>query len=332
MEDDEKENLFPWSSHVMHRPHAADVVPMPERAGRDTHQTPKNMRQSNYPRPRLLLALVGLLFPVAAQAQTEGDWATQQVWTAAFDVWNTLDSAAPARPKANRIQLFRIVPGFLSDPVGLDTDDPTDATPDNGPDWLQVSMGNYNPYFDIRRPGDPGTVGYYKLHSQVQVVDTGTTSVALALQAVTPAGFDQDGIQDGPTIVSPSLGLFHTLDDGTGFQGFVSKNMNLATSGVSGSLQRNVQYGVAVQRPVLDTGPNKIGSFYLFVEALGRYRYDATSTSSVNASASPAIWEMVPGVHWRMTENVWLSGGLLMPVNEQPTATHLWQLTCSFQF
>jgi len=316
----------------MHRPHAADVVPMPEQAGRDTHQTPKNMLQSFNYRSRLLLVLLGLLFPVAAQAQADGDWASERVWTTTVDVWNTQDSAAPARPQANRIQLFRIVPGFLSDPVGLDTDDPTDPVPDNGPDWLQVTMGNYNPYFDIRRPGDAGAVGYYKLHSQVQVVDTGSTSVALALQAVTPAGLDQDGIQDGPTVVSPSLGLFHTLDDGTGFQGYVSKNMNLTTSSVSGSLQRNVQYGLAVQRPVLDTGPNKIGSFYLFVEALGRYRYDTPGTSSVNANGPLAVWEMVPGVHWRMTENVWLSGGLLMPVNEQPTAAHLWQLTCSFQF
>lgn len=280
-------------------------------------------------RPPLLLVLTGLLFPAVAQAQTETDWATQRVWTSEFDPTNLQDTTATAaHPKANRIQLFRIVPGFLSDPVGLDSDDPKDATPDDGPNWLQVSVGNYNPFFDFRRPGDPGGVGYYKLYSQVQVLDNGKTSLAVTLEALTPAGLDQNGVQDGPTVVSPSLCLFHTLDDGTSLQSFVGRNLNLTTSSLSGPLHRHVQYGFAVQRPVLDTGPDNLGSFYVFVEALGRYHYDAA------ASGPPAVWEMVPGVHWHLTDNVWLSGGVLMPINAPPpaSATHLWQLTCSFQF
>ena len=177
-----------------------------------------------------------------AQAQSDPDWATQRVWTSPVDVTPPADSTSSPRPRANRIQLFRIVPGFLSDPVGLDSDDPRDATPNDGPDWLQVSMGNYNPYFDIRRPGDPGDVGYYKLHSQIQVFDTGATGLTVALQAVTPAGLDQDGVQDGPTVVSPALSLFHTLDDGTGIQGFIGKNMNLNPTSLSGPIHRNVQH------------------------------------------------------------------------------------------
>jgi hypothetical protein len=289
------------------------------------------MHQSIFRHPRWLLVLTGLLIPAVAQAQSDPDWATQRVWTSPVDVTPPVDSTSPPRPRANRIQLFRIVPGFLSDPVGLDSDDPKDATPNDGPDWLQVSMGNYNPYFDIRRPGDPGDVGYYKLHSQIQVFDTGATSLAVALQAVTPAGLDQDGVQDGPTVVSPALSLFHTLDDGTGIQGFIGKNMNLNPTSLSGPIHRQMQYGVAVQRPVLDTGPEKIGSFYLFVEALGRYRYDATATTTT-ATGPSAVWEMVPGVHWRLSDSVWLSGGVLMPVNAPTSSSHLWQLTCSFQF
>jgi hypothetical protein len=286
------------------------------------------MHQSIFCKPRWLLALAGLLIPAAVQAQSDPNSATQRVWTSDLDVTALQDSTGPPRPRANRIQLFRIVPGFLSDPVGLETDDPRDTTPDSGPEWLQLTVGSDNPYFDIRRPGDPGGVGYYKLHSQVQVFDSGATSFALALQAVTPAGLDQDGIQDGPTVVSPALCLFHTLDDGTGIQGFIGKNMDLNPTSLSRPIHRNLQYGVALQRPVLDTGPDKIGSFYVFVEALGRYRYTATT------SGPPAVWEMVPGVHWRLSENVWLSGGVLMPVGAaQPSRDmHLWQLTCSFQF
>jgi hypothetical protein len=286
-----------------------------------------NMHRFLFRQHRWLLALAGLLFPAVASAQSDPVWTTQRVWRSELDVTATQDSTAPPHVRANRIQLFRIVPGFLSDPVGLDSDDPKDATPDDGLNWLQVSVGNYNPYFDIRRPGDPGGVGYYKLHSQVQIFDTGTTSLAVALQAVTPAGLDQDGIQDGPTVVSPALCVFHTLDDGTGLQGFIGKNMNLNPTGFSGPIHRNVQYGVAVQRPVLDTGPDNIGSFYVFVEALGRYRYAATN-------GPPAVWEMIPGIHWRLSDNVWLSGGVLLPVGAALPSreAHLWQLTCSFQF
>src|ERR1700722_11149144 len=113
------------------------------------------MPRSLFRRPRLFLALTGLLVPAAVQAQTNSDWATTPVWTSAFDVTTPSDMTTP-RPKTNRIQLFRIVPGFLSDPVGLDSDDPKDTTPDNGPNWLQLSVGSYNPYFVFRRPVDPG--------------------------------------------------------------------------------------------------------------------------------------------------------------------------------
>src|SRR5947209_6966235 len=57
------------------------------------------------------------------------------------------DSVVPGRP--NWIRLFSIQPAFLCDPVGLDADDPPDQAADSGPGWLQVALGNDNPFFDI---------------------------------------------------------------------------------------------------------------------------------------------------------------------------------------
>ena len=62
----------------------------------------------------------------------------------------------------------------------------------------------------------------------------------------------------------------------------------------------------------------------MFVEELGRYRFE-------NRSVRPAVWEMVPGVHWRMNEAWWLSGGWIVPVSVRPDARQ-WQITCWMQF
>jgi hypothetical protein len=279
--------------------------------------------------PSPFVLCLWLLCPAAGQAQTTPDWAGKGLWPSPSDPAPS-DASQPSRARPPRIQLFRITPAFLTDPVGLDADDPTPSSADNL-DWLQVSLGNDNPFFDFRRPGDPGGVGYYKMHSQVQLYATQTTYCTIGLQAVTPAGLDQDGVADGPTVVIPSVCLYHELEDGTAFQGFLGKNM-LLNAALGRPLHYNMQCGFAVQRPLLDTGPDKVGSFYLFLETLGRYRYDATATN-VNPNARAAVWEMIPGVHWRMTDNVWLSGGMLMPVGALTSQnSRLWQFTCSIQF
>ena len=215
-----------------------------------------------------------------------------------------------ARP--NRLQLFRMMPGFLSDPVGLESDDPTPpgaapARADDDLSWLQVSMGNDNPFFDFRRPGDPGGIGFYKVHSQVQVFDSPSTCFALGLQAVAPAGMQNGGVDDGPTVLVPALSLFHTLDDGTAFHGFVGKNVNCDRPLGGSSLHRSFQYGVAVQRPVVPGGPDGFNNVYLFVEALGRYRYDATPGAAAPSSGGPpALWEVLPGLQWKVNPNWWI--------------------------
>jgi hypothetical protein len=236
-------------------------------------------------------------------------------------------TAPPARP--GRIRLFRITPGFLSEPLGLADDDPpadaeAPAGGDEGPDRLQFAAGNDNPYFDFRRPGDRGGIGYFRVEAQAQLFDSPSTGCALAVRAVTPAGLQFGGLDTGPTVVSPALSLFHALEDGTGVQAFLGKHMQVGGEWAAHPGQ-GVECGVAVHRPLLP-GTRQLDSVYLFVEALGRYR-------CVDGGGAPATWEVLPGLHWRANERCWLTGGVLLPVGGLPAAAGpLWQLTCSFRF
>jgi hypothetical protein len=239
-----------------------------------------------------------------------------------FDFSTTLadDSSDPLR--RHRIRLFRIQPGFLSEPVGID-DDPAPTGPDDGPNWLQLTLGNDNPFFDLRRPGDPGGIGYSRLATQAQLIDTPRTAMAFGLQAVAPAGRESNGVGQGPTVMSPSFGFFHLLDDGTAFQAFLGRNVSLAPR-PTGQAYHASQYGLAVQRPLAENVLGCDGHVYWFIEALGRYRYASDAEPA-------AVWEFLPGVHWRVGDNVWLSGAYVMPV-ANPSDRHFWQITCSFQF
>ncbi len=245
-------------------------------------------------------------------------------------------ATAPAAPRPNRIRLFRLTPGFLSDPVGLDTDDtPTDPdTPqtDNGPDWINLTLGNDNPFFDIRRPGDPGGVGYYRVQSQIQLFDSRTTAFTVNFSAVTPAGRDQDGLADGPTVVTPSVAVYQELlGDGTALQGYVGKDVHLAPGWTSG-FNHSIQYALALQRPLLDPNTLKLGAVYWYFGALGRYHFDADPTTN-----RAVAWELMPGVHWQFNDKWWVAAGFIVPM-QQPTQTQtqtqmpLWQLTCSIRF
>jgi hypothetical protein len=239
-----------------------------------------------------------------------------------------------ARSSSNRIRLFRIQPGFLSDPVGLDSDEtPADGKepePDSSPDWFTVSFGNDNPYFDFRRKGDPGGLGYYRVSSQVQLLDSKSTACSLALLGVTPTGQEENGVsnQGGPTVVTPALSVFHALNEGLALQGYVGKHVLLQPGG-SAPVQQDLRCGMAVQKaltPARTGSEAPLGNVYLSVGALGSYRSDPDRPR-------PVYLEVVPGVHWKMTENCWLSGGVSVPVGPSRTETGgLWQLTCSFKF
>ena len=274
-------------------------------------------------------------FPVPGRARAEDfiDWGREPILPSnlSFDP----DPGANSRP--NRIRLFRITPGFLSDPVGLsDVDDPLSSaasdpnptpTADATTDWLTVTMGNDNPFFDLRRPGDPGGVGYYKVHGQVQLLDSPNTGCTVALQAVTPAGRENNGVDDGPTVLSPQFSLFQSLDDGTAIQGFVGKHVNCNPRWTS-QLDQAVQYGMALQRPVVTSRPDRGGSVYVFVEALGRYHYDTTT-----AATPLSALDVLPGLQWQLGPNWWMSGGLVVPMTSTDRIeSNQWQITCSFQF
>jgi hypothetical protein len=250
-------------------------------------------------------------------------------------------SDAQPTPRPDRIRLFRIVPGFLSDPVGLEDDPPSDpdfapVKADDGPNWLQLAIGNDNQYFDVRYPGDPGGIGYTRVHSQLQLLDSQSTSCAFGLRAVMPAGAQQGGVEDGPTVVSPGFSLFHALDSGTAFQGYFSKDLHISNPanltdslGRASQLNRGMEYGMAVQKAVLPED----NSVFFFVEALGRYRYDQATAAQASTSSTTPAMEVLPGMHFKLSDTWWLSGSVILPVNQnQPVNAHLWQITCSFQF
>ncbi len=291
---------------------------------------PANDEHDAQPPPADPLDRAGLsllfLLPAAVRAEEVIDWSRDSVVPLDLSADPTASTSAV---RANRIRLFGMTPGFLSDPIGLsDPDEPAaDAAADAGPDWLTVSMGPDNPFFDLRRPGDPGGVGYYRLHTQVQLFDSPNTGCTVTFQAVKPAGRDNNGLEDGPTVVSPAVSLFHSLDDGTAIQGFVGKNLNLSPSW-AGPLDQSVQYGMAVQRPLLSAGPDGSGGLFVFVEALGTYRTDGAPP----AVGAPNGLEVLPGLHWQMAPNWWMSGGVVLPMNTTPTSVNQWQITCSFQF
>jgi hypothetical protein len=233
----------------------------------------------------------------------------------------------PAEQPTHRIRLFRIQPAFLGEPPGPDPDERPAPEAEAGPDFVSVAFCNDNPFFDFRRQGDPGGVGYARVNTQVQLFGTETTALALGVQAVAPAGVEYDGLPDrlGTTVLTPALSVFHALDDVTAVQAFVGKNVPIQNSAAQ-TVRRDVQYGMAVQRPVSTRNDDPLRFLYLSVGALGLLRTEKEARTS-------AVLEVLPGLHYKVAENWWISGGLSVPVGAPRTeAGQLWQVTCSLQF
>lgn len=231
----------------------------------------------------------------------------------------------------SRFRLFRMTPGYLSDPVGLDDSDGTGYDPGalaEGPSFgrVQVTLGADNPFFDFRRAGDPGGVGFYRLYTQYQVLEAGRTGCTLGLQAVAPAGLEGDGVADGPTVFSPNLGWFYDLGGGMGLHGFLGKHVR-AAGGWTDGWSRHTEYGVAFHRAIPWLDDEGAHTMFLFVEALGH-----RSSERQPDPGRAGVWEVLPGLHWRMSETWWLTGGYLMPVGPARSDAGRWQLTCSWQF
>jgi hypothetical protein len=236
---------------------------------------------------------------------------------------------APGPPPGGRVprlHLFNMPSGFLYEPIGIDADDGTENDPNqpsagagvpSGPNGsVQVTLGMDNPYFDYRWRTEAGGIGYYLVDSQVQLLDQGSTCLCFGLQAVTPAGLEAGGVAEGPTVVRPSVAWFQEIGSATALQGFVAKRIQ-ARSGWTENLETGFRYGVAFQYtvPWLSTGPNQ--SVQFFVEALGRYQKDA-----VSCPTQAPLLEFVPGIHWRVGDNWWISVG----------AARRTLVTCSWQF
>jgi hypothetical protein len=281
------------------------------------------------------LALTGPVAPVRAQEGPRIDWGRTPILPS--DLNPGLLFAAPAAPaRPNRVRLLGFEPGFLSDPVGLDQDDPPAIAalrppePDNTDNWLTISHGNDNPYFEFRPRGDPGGVGFYRVNTQVQLFDSASTAMSVGVRAVTPAGLQYDGLPDhqGPTVFTPRLSLFHALDEGTAVHTFVGKNWTVVPGG-NAPVRTDITYGMAVQQslaPASSTTTDPLRNFYVSVGALGQYRMTDTGST-------PITWEVLPGFHWKVADNWWLSGTMVVPVSSTyRDNAGRWQFTCSLRF
>jgi hypothetical protein len=250
-----------------------------------------------------------------------------------INLWATLADAPPPGSRTPRIRLPRMPLTSLGDPLGLapDGDDPPpdpDAPaqpPDADPGRVQMSMGADNPFFDFRPRGSPGGVGYYKVHTQLQLFDTGRTGCTLMCQAVRPAGLESNGLNEGPSFVSSALAVFHDLGDGTALHGFVGKDVRANSAWREGVTEGSLRYGVALQQPLPLTATDPGKGLFLFVEAMGHWNdRDPAATRS---------WELVPGLHYRLSDSWWMSGGVLLPFGSaRDGSAGQWHLSCQWQY
>jgi hypothetical protein len=270
--------------------------------------------KSNPPQNRhnLLLAVV-ILFVGATQSQAQ-DW--QQYppdRELAQALCGGVDPSTTSLGNRAPIPLYRMMPGFLSDPANFARRD-DDGDSQGSADGILVNVGQDNPFFDPRGPADPGGAGYYRLFSQMQLLDTGSTSVCFGLKAWTPAGVDNGGVAEGHTYFAPGLGVFQDLGNGTGLHGFVGQHF--CADARSANRQGATEYGMAMHCPVPGLVEPTSNGVYVYVQALGRYGY----TNYIDGREMEM--DLVPGVHWRISDTLWMS----------LAASRRGMLTCSWQY
>jgi hypothetical protein len=262
---------------------------------------------------------------------------TEPLLPRALDVnlWGMSDAERASADRPRPLPLFHMPTGFLSQPVGaeLDSDSsspgpgelpPADADTLDLP--FQAALFADIPFFDFQRPGDVGGLGFYRIHTQLQVLETEKAGCALGLQAVTPAGLEVDGLADGPTVFSPSVAWFHEVGEGGAVQAYFGKSLRL-NSRWGETLGRSLHCGMGISHPVPGFDGSPLPRIQVFVEALGRYRFEGEP-----GARGPAAWELLPGLHWQLADGCWLSGGVLVPVNASRYDAGLWQVTASWRF
>jgi hypothetical protein len=210
------------------------------------------------------------------------------------------DSSTASR--SARIRMFRMLPGFISDPLGLgglddDPPDPEQPPPSAGPDHVTFGLGLDNPYLEPRWARDPGGPGYYRIYTQAQIIDAGGMCVALGLQAWTPAGIENGGVAQGPTYFTPGIGLFQDLGMGLGLHAFADEQIH----GIRQTTQMHC--GVALQAPLSNWDTPENQTVFAFVQALGNSPYLAQRVDR------DMNWQCMPGVCWRVSDCFTLSVG-----------------------
>ena len=264
--------------------------------------------------PKLIAALAAALLAhgSARGQQPQLDWqhiGNRELATALCGGFDPAETGLGFRTA--RIPMFRMLPGFLSDAGSVVSGD--EAPGSDGSAGILVNFGDDNPYFDPRRPGDPGGVGFIRLYSQLQLLDTGTTSVCLGLRAWAPAGLENGGVADGRSMLAPGLGVFQDLGNNAGLHGYVGQQIR---ADLRNSNQATMECGMAMHCPVPGLVEPTSHGVYFFVQALGRYGV------SNPGDGREMGWEFVPGVHWRLSDNFWMSLG----------ASRRGMFTCSWQF
>jgi hypothetical protein len=165
------------------------------------------------------------------------------------------------------------------------------------------------------------------VHTQYQVIGDRFTSMCLGVQAFMPAGLENDGLAGGPTILGPHVSLFHEWDSGLAVQGFIGKMLPARPGWAENFWKRSVHCGVGVQSPFPWLSGCSGPGIQWFVEALGSVQRMPRSA----AQPSPFLG-IIPGVHWRIRDNWWMSSGVVLPVGTLYHESGKMQITCSWRF
>jgi hypothetical protein len=244
------------------------------------------------------------------------DRADNRYLNSVFNYWDEVEK--PPVSRTPRLRMFGMPAGFIMNPMGIHEDDDVEPwAKDTGPSNIQFVLGNDNPYLDPLRPGGIGGVGFYRLYSQFQCFDTGSTSVCLNLQGFAPLGAQFDGLPTGPAVFSPAVAWFQELGNGTAVQGFVSQNVKTMDSGAwARSFSTRTFYGMAFQCPIPTFERQGPSNVFFFVEAIGGLRLNSEGTYTWREM------QLLPGIQWRLNDTCWLSLG----------GTRHGLVTCSWQF
>jgi hypothetical protein len=191
--------------------------------------------------------------------------------------------------------------GFLQEPIGVDDDDIGPGGNAAATDGMVLTMGTYNPAFDWHWPGETVGLGYYKFYSQVQLLDLRSSSLSLGLEALRPAGQEVGGLAQGPTLLNPSVAWFQELGEGAALHGFLGQHIQ-ANDRWNENFNRCLRCGLAWQYPLLldgDDDPEQ--GLFFFVQTVAGYG------GNIDRAGRPPTWDVVPGIHWRVSSNSWMS-------------------------